>query len=641
METKAIHLSVSSVDPPKAHAGEREQWAVRLGGPALPPGARVKVVLADGSQPSDWGALQVDKPRGEGYVSARSPEGVSTTLRVPAREEGGETAVEVILGEPGLLAGEVVEIVLGDLSRGGRGLRAQTFTQRRSALRVLVDIGDGTWRPAEPAPVLEVAGGPADRVRLVTPSTMRPGDRFEALVRAEDRHGNQAGFYQGIIGLRTQGGRAALPEEIVVSPRDESSLVIRGTAPSAESLSFRIQAEDLRSGDEFLGNPVLLLGEEDPYHLYWGVLHGSTELSDGVGTPEEYFERLRDDNWLDFGALGDTLAAGDDEVWHRAAQAVAQADEPGRFVALPGYEWAPPANKGDGNRGVYYLDDAKEPLPGHEAHCPWVHDLFEMLHRHHLGRTLVAPLHTAWAGGSCDFTQHDPLHERLIGMYSAMGCSERSVHDGNLFPMRPPGLPDGGEVRGVPLDAGEAPESFVQRALALGWRVGFTGGGDDRHGHPGDPTRTGPEPFRYRDGLVGVWATELTRQSIWDGLWNRRTVASTGPRIILRWQMGEHQMGEDVEARPGDGVLSQRSFNVEAHGQARIVTLEVVRNNEVVHRARPESHDASVTWTDQEPFEDFALRPKSRRPPFAFYYVRVLQDDGEMAWASPIWITAP
>jgi hypothetical protein len=231
------------------------------------------------------------------------------------------------------------------------------------------------------------------------------------------------------------------------------------------------------------------------------------------------------------------------------------------------------------------------------------------------------------------------VHERLIGIYSALGCSERSVQDGNALPMRPPGMPDGGEVLGLPIDAGEAPEGVVQRALALGWRVGFLGGADDRHGHPGDATKTGPEPFRYRDGLVGVWATELTRASIWDALWNRRTVASTGPRIVLRWQMGEHLMGEDVEARAGEGIMAQRLINIEAHGQSRIVTVEIVRNNEVVHSERPGTHDAAVSWADEEPFDAFALRPLSGRAPFAFYYVRVLQDDGEMAWASPIWLT--
>jgi hypothetical protein len=367
------------------------------------------------------------------------------------------------------------------------------------------------------------------------------------------------------------------------------------------------------------------------------VLHGRTELSDGVGTPEEYFACLRDENRLDFGALGDPMP--NDETWQRAAKAVADANEPEKFVTLPGYGWEATERKGDGDRSVLYLDDERRPCPSDGDNCPRPHDLFRLLHERHLRKAIAAPRHTAWAGNPCDFTEHDPVHERLIGIYSALGCSERSIQDGNALPMRPPGMPDGGEVLGLPIDAGEAPEGVVQRALALGWRVGFLGGADDRHGHPGDATKTGPEPFRYRDGLVGVWATELTRASIWDALWNRRTVASTGPRIVLRWQMGEHLMGEDVEARAGEGIMAQRLINIEAHGQSRIVTVEIVRNNEVVHSARPGTHDAAVSWTDEEPFDDFALRPLSGRAPFAFYYVRVLQDDGEMAWASPIWLT--
>jgi hypothetical protein len=35
-----------------------------------------------------------------------------------------------------------------------------------------------------------------------------------------------------------------------------------------------------------------------------------------------------------------------------------------------------------------------------------------------------------------------------------------------------------------------------------------------------------------------------------------------------------------------------------------------------------------LTWTDPDPVEDGS----------AFYYVRVFQVDGEMAWSSPIWV---
>ena len=41
------------------------------------------------------------------------------------------------------------------------------------------------------------------------------------------------------------------------------------------------------------------------YHLYWGDVHGHTSLSDGQGTPDEYFTYARDTANLDFTILTD------------------------------------------------------------------------------------------------------------------------------------------------------------------------------------------------------------------------------------------------------------------------------------------------------------------------------------------------
>jgi len=49
--------------------------------------------------------------------------------------------------------------------------------------------------------------------------------------------------------------------------------------------------------------------------------------------------------------------------------------------------------------------------------------------------------------------------------------------------------------------------------------------------------------------------------------------------------------------------------------------------------------DLTVAWEDTEPMD--ALWPAPAKfcdHPFAFYYVRVVQQDNEVAWASPIWI---
>jgi hypothetical protein len=50
--------------------------------------------------------------------------------------------------------------------------------------------------------------------------------------------------------------------------------------------------------------------------------------------------------------------------------------------------------------------------------------------------------------------------------------------------------------------------------------------------------------------------------------------------------------------------------------------------------------DCETTWSDTTPLDELWLPPAPFWPgPFCFYYVRVLQSDGQMAWASPVWIS--
>jgi hypothetical protein len=138
---------------------------------------------------------------------------------------------------------------------------------------------------------------------------------------------------------------------------------------------------------------------------------------------------------------------------------------------------------------------------------------------------------------------------------------------------------------------------------------------------------------------LGVWAEELTREALWEGLWQRRTLATTGARLIVLWWLDEHFMGSQVVVGPRHRALRQRTVRVEAYGEQRIVQVDILRNNQVVHSVRPGKQDVQLRWCDREPFAALALQPAPSRPPFIFYYVRVLQADGEMAWASPIWLT--
>jgi len=60
---------------------------------------------------------------------------------------------------------------------------------------------------------------------------------------------------------------------------------------------------------------------------------------------------------------------------------------------------------------------------------------------------------------------------------------------------------------------------------------------------------------------------------------------------------------------------------------------------QVAHTVRPSGEDAAFTWEDRTPLSDVMLPPAKWSPrPFCFYYLRATQQNGETAWASPVWI---
>ena len=66
-------------------------------------------------------------------------------------------------------------------------------------------------------------------------------------------------------------------------------------------------------------------------------------------------------------------------------------------------------------------------------------------------------------------------------------------------------------------------------------------------------------------------------------------------------------------------------------GTGAVDRVEVLRNGAVVHTVRPEEDAAEARsgWEDPAPV---------KRDAPSYYYVRVIQKDGQMAWASPIWV---
>jgi hypothetical protein len=65
-------------------------------------------------------------------------------------------------------------------------------------------------------------------------------------------------------------------------------------------------------------------------------------------------------------------------------------------------------------------------------------------------------------------------------------------------------------------------------------------------------------------------------------------------------------------------------------GTDSIKKIDIVRDNKDIYSIAPKSGSARLTFVDRE-----------KRNGVSFYYLRITQEDGHVAWSSPIWVIRP
>jgi hypothetical protein len=162
--------------------------------------------------------------------------------------------------------------------------------------------------------------------------------------------------------------------------------------------------------------------------------------------------------------------------------------------------------------------------------------------------------------------------------------------------------------------------AFVRDALARGYTLGIIGGGDTHDGHPGQRSAGA-----LVNGILAVYSPELSREAIWEAFRNRHVYGTSGPKIILNFRVADHPMGSEVAWTASNGPVP---VTVRAVGCAEIATVEIIRNGEVAFAEPVDGVFAQLVLEDPDP-------PAG----VSWYYARVLQQDGNMAWSSPVWVT--
>ena len=456
------------------------------------------------------------------------------------------------------------------------------------------------------------------RFLLNASTNQRPGVSFR-LSAAVLRPGRPDRFH-GPVSFRSTDPKAVLPATCDFSSKDDVLESHLFQVELANEGLHTIFVRDEISGNEHPSNPILVAAREPKYKLHFGDIHIHSQWSfDGRGDPDANYIYARDAMNLDFACL--TEHDPTDLIWDRVKAKAREFYQPGRFATMSAYEWTG-NNLGEGHKNVYYRDWEGPILRSNyfpnRAGTASAADLWEKLRK--AGKsgqnTFTIPHHPASKAFPVPWNHYDPEFQRCVEVYSTWGNSES------------PASP-----RQIRASGGASPGHFVQDGLAAGQRLGFVGASDTHSGRPGYPAHSRAyhesdyshwEQDEYTGGITGVFAEELSREALFDAIRNRRCYATTGKRIIVDFKIDGHWMGEEFKSRTAPHI------SVKVTGTAPIASVTVVKNNQDYLRMEGGGQEVQCEFGKTEPPGETD-----------FYYLRVIQRDFEMAWASPIWISKP
>lgn len=310
------------------------------------------------------------------------------------------------------------------------------------------------------------------------------------------------------------------------------------------------------------------------YNIYWGDIHNHNSVGYAKGSLERSFDIAKShldffaftphSQWHDMPLMEQdkhmTWVKGFEVTkkrWTDVQKMCANYNKPGEFVTFPAYEWH---SSFYGDYCIYFPYD----YPPLEI----LSDIEALKKFARKNNAIIIPHHPGYRQGNrgANFTYLDTEVSPVLEIYSEHGSAEK---DNATY----------GYIRHSM--GGVWAQNTLQYALSSGYRLGVIACSDDHLGYPG----------AYGEGLCAVLSSELTRDDIFDAIKKRRTYGVTGDRIKLNFNLNGHIMGEVIP------FVKERKINVDVSGWDIIDRVEVLKNNEVVHRDFPiDRRVTSASW---------------------------------------------
>jgi len=153
---------------------------------------------------------------------------------------------------------------------------------------------------------------------------------------------------------------------------------------------------------------------------------------------------------------------------------------------------------------------------------------------------------------------------------------------------------------------GWRPKGFVNLALLQGYKLAFESSSDHTSTH-----------ISY----AIVYSESRSRADLLKAMRARHTYAATD-NIIADWRCGDHMQGDEFK------TSEPPNFHLKLRGTGAFSKVTFIKDDVEVKVLEPKTAEVDLDWAD----------PNASAGKTSYYYVRGEQADGELVWASPMWV---
>jgi hypothetical protein len=367
----------------------------------------------------------------------------------------------------------------------------------------------------------------------------------------------------------------------------QATTALAAAAPSASIAKERREIATMRTART-----------PDGLQVVRGEFHRHSEQSPDGGSDGTLVEQWRysiDTAALDWvGCCDHDNGSGREYLWWLNQKLTDIYFNPGAFVPLFSYERS--VSYPEGHRNVIFAQRGVRTLPrlpkmenDSEGHAPDT----QMLYRYLKQYNGVVASHTSGTNMGTDWRDNDPIVEPVVEIYQG---------DRQNYEM--PGAPrTNSENDSI---GGWAAKGFVSLALEKGYQFSFEASSDHVSTHL---------------SFCNILTKDTSRQGLLDAVKARHVYAATD-NILADFRAGNHIMGDSFQASGAP------EMKVKLQGTTNFKKVVIVKNNKYVYTLTPGKSLVQFTWRDNA-----ASKGTS------YYYVRGEQEDGNIVWVSPMWIT--